>query len=174
MVNILAACAYNLQRVIELIDQGSLVFSEAEASEASSCLRLHLTSFWWLAAYYHQRRELLFKLRCKSHYLWHTADEIERFRVNPLVFQCVGEEAFLGKVKNILIRCHGATCTINFLCGIFWPLPSAWTSLRRQKAKRNKQTPLDNMFKLFQSLKAYGCAVPLALSLPIKGVGCRG
>ena len=114
MVNILAACAYNLQRVIELIDQGSLVFSEAEASEASSCLRLHLKSFWWLAAYYHQRRELLFKLRCKSHYLWHTADEIERYRVNPIVFQCVGEEAFLGKVKNILIRCHGATCTINF------------------------------------------------------------
>ena len=110
----LAACAYNLQRVNELMDLGGLVFTDAQASEATKCLRTHLKCFWWLAACYYQRRQMLFKIRCKSHYLWHCADDIEKTKMNPSVYLCCAEEAFLGVVKRIMVRCHGATATQQF------------------------------------------------------------
>mmetsp|Transcript_63807 Transcript_63807/g.139846 ORF Transcript_63807/g.139846 Transcript_63807/m.139846 type:complete len:321 (+) Transcript_63807:791-1753(+) len=136
VVNVLAACAYNLQRACELVEHGSpLLFSEEDSVEASSCIRAHLKAFWWLAYYFFQRRELLFKLRCKSHYLFHTADDIERYRINPAVMHCFGEESFLGKVKSILVSCHGATCTHSFFMRY---LLAVSVSLKELKEKENQ------------------------------------
>lgn len=52
VINVLATCSYALQRVIELMNAGSLVFSESEASEASECFHLHIKSYMWLAAFF--------------------------------------------------------------------------------------------------------------------------
>lgn len=110
----LATCAYNLQRVNDMIDDCSLVLLESEACELSSCLRVHLKSFWWLAAYFSEQRKLLFKLRCKSHYLFHSADDVERFQLNLSMFHCWAEESYLGKVKAIMNNCHGGSATKAF------------------------------------------------------------
>lgn len=121
VINVLATCSYALQRVIELMNAGPLLFSESEASEASECFHLHIKSYMWLAAYFWQRRKMYFKIRCKTHYNIHLADEIRAYRLNPTMFDNFAEEAFLGKIKRIAIRCHGATCTQRlfmryFLC----------------------------------------------------------
>ena len=121
VINVLATCSYALQRVIELMNAGPLLFSESEASEASECFHLHIKSYMWLAAYFWQRRKMYFKIRCKTHYNIHLADEIRAYRLNPTMFDNFAEEAFLGKIKRIAIRCHGATCAQRlfmryFLC----------------------------------------------------------
>ena len=110
VLNMLGTCCYSMQRVVELMDNSGLVLSEPEATEASECLRVHLKTYLWLASYHYERRMLMFKTRCKTHYLFHVADEIETTRLNPSMFQNFDEESFLGKLKRIAIRCHGATC----------------------------------------------------------------
>ena len=52
------------------------VFTAREAAEAKKCLDLHLKAYYWLAAHFYSRRQLLFKLRCKSHYHFHMAEDV--------------------------------------------------------------------------------------------------
>ncbi|CAL1142427.1 unnamed protein product [Cladocopium goreaui] len=110
VLNVLATCCYSLQRVIELMDTSGFIFSVAEASEACESLKTHLKTYMWLAWYSYSRCLLLFKVRCKTHYNFHVADDIKATRLNPAMFQNFDEESFLGKLKHIGIRCHGATC----------------------------------------------------------------
>lgn len=111
VIHILATCSFALQRVIEIMDEGSMVFTGEEAKEANECLHLHLKCYFWLASYHYEKRALLYKLRCKSHYLFHIADDIIQFSLNPAMFYTFDEESFLGKIKRICVRCHGSTCT---------------------------------------------------------------
>ena len=74
-------------------------------------------SFWGMRVFenpsenlYVARMVFLFKVRCKTHYNFHVADDIKATRLNPAMFQNFDEESFLGKLKHIGIRCHGATC----------------------------------------------------------------
>ena len=110
VLNMLGTYCYSMQRVVELMGNSGLVFSESEATEASECLRVHLKTYLWLASYHYERLMLMFKTRCKTHYLFHVADEIETTRLNPSMFQNFDEESFLVKLKRKAIRCHGATC----------------------------------------------------------------
>ena len=110
-MQVLATSSYGLQRVIEIMDHGSLVLSEEGALEAHECLHLHLNAYFWLAAYHYQQRIQLFKLRCKTHYLFHIAEDILELQLNPALFHTFDEESFLGKLKAIAIHCHGGTCT---------------------------------------------------------------
>ena len=52
---------------------------------------------------------LLFKLRPKTHYLYHMALELPKTRLNFNIFHTFTEESFLGKVKAIALRTHGKT-----------------------------------------------------------------
>ena len=110
-MQVMATSSYGLQRVIEIMDHGSLVLSAEEALEAHECLHLHLKSYFWLAAHYYQQRIQLFKVRCKTHYLFHIAEDILELQLNPALFHTFDEESFLGKLKAIAIHCHGGTCT---------------------------------------------------------------
>lgn len=111
VMQVLATSCYGLQRATEIMDRGSLVFSSEEAIEASSWLFGHLETYHWLAAYFYERRHLLFKVRCKTHYLQHVAEDILQLRLNPCLFHTWDEESFLGKIKCFAVRCHGATCS---------------------------------------------------------------
>ena len=121
ILNILAVCAYHLQRFIEVLDTAGLVLDEDEATEASSCLQIHLKSYAVLAEHYFKLRIMMYKIRCKSHYLDHVALEVKVCRVNQNLFHTFQEESFLGKIKAIGVRCHGRSCTHRlfqryFLC----------------------------------------------------------
>ena len=104
------------------MDTCGLIFTPGEAREAAKCFRDHLNAYMWLASFYFQKRVLYFKLRCKTHYNFHIADEIESTQINPKIFENFQEESFLGKIKKIAIHCHGATCTqrvfMRYLLGL--------------------------------------------------------
>ena len=97
------------------MDHGGMIFTTDEASEAKTCLDLHLKAYYWLSAHLYSRRELLFKLRCKSHYHFHMGEEVISTRINPSMYHNFSEESFLGKIKAVAIRCHGRTCTQRVL-----------------------------------------------------------
>ena len=81
---------YNLQRCIEVMDNGGLVLNGNDAQEASNCL-------------------MLFLMRPKHHCLYHQAVQLGEWRLNQNLFQTCDDESFLGKLKNIFTACHGKT-----------------------------------------------------------------
>ena len=111
VLQVLATCAYNVQRAIEILDNAGLILNRADALEIAECLQRHLQSYAWLASYSWGQRKLLFLLRPKHHCIWHLAKQISEWRLNLNLFHCFDEESFLGKIKNICVKTHGRTAT---------------------------------------------------------------
>ena len=109
VLNMLALTTYSLQRATEIFDQADLVLTDAEALEASQCLSTHLEAYAWLADHYYQRRLMMYKIRCKSHYMWHVSWEVARYKLNQNLFHTFQEESWLGKFKTVAAKCHGRT-----------------------------------------------------------------
>lgn len=97
--------------MIDIMDGSGIILSCEDASDAAQSMKLHLKTFVWLALYFHDRRKMLFKLRPKSHYLWHMANDLATWRLNFAVFHTFSEESFLGKIKAIALKTHGRTMT---------------------------------------------------------------
>lgn len=106
VINVLATCSYALQRVIELMNAGSLVFSESEASEASECFHLHIKSYMWLAAFFYQRRKIRWerlhmwetKLTCEQLFLWNSKGPLaQRSRPVPKYTWCMKSKVIVRK-----------------------------------------------------------------------------
>ena len=130
-MNVLATTCYALQRLIEITDSGGLVLTSQQAEEAAECLALHLKSYMWLSAFFYQRRVMYFKVRCKTHYMFHVVAEIREWRLNITIFENFAEEAFLGKIKRIAIRCHGGTTAQRMFSRYFLCLAMAFKELQR-------------------------------------------
>ena len=64
---------YNLQRCIEVMDNGGLVLNGNDAQEASNCLKMFLSGYAWLASHFLGQRLMLFLMRPKHHCLYHQA-----------------------------------------------------------------------------------------------------
>jgi len=111
VLQVLAACTYGIQRMVEIMSESSLILDNNDALEASECMLRHLRAFAWLALYYWDKQLPLFKLRPKSHYLWHLAVELPKWKLNFCLFWTFAEESFLGKIKAIAVRTHGRTMT---------------------------------------------------------------
>ncbi|CAJ1430526.1 unnamed protein product [Effrenium voratum] len=109
LLTVMAACCFGLGRFVEVLDHAGLVLSTSESSEASRCLFLFLRSYQFLALHFQQQRLLVFKMRPKHHYLWHTACEIREYKINQRMFHTWDDESFLGKLKYIARHCHGRT-----------------------------------------------------------------
>lgn len=77
----LAVCCYHLQPTIEIFDGGQMILSVADACEACRSLQLHLLSYASLAHHFYNLRLMLYKLRCKSHYLWHVSLEVKEYQL---------------------------------------------------------------------------------------------
>lgn len=108
-LQVLAACAWGLQKATELQNYGGLVLSPSDAHEASEALLTFTNAFAWLALRY-QHEGYLFKVRPKLHYLVHVAEELKTLRINQCkMFATHFEESFLGKIKLIAQQVHGRT-----------------------------------------------------------------
>ena len=111
LLNALATCAYSLQRAIEIMDSAGLVLSNDDAREAKQSLISYVQSFCWLALHCCDNHLLLFKVRPKTHYLYHVATEVGELRLNQNLTHTFEEESFLGKIKAIAAKTHGKTMT---------------------------------------------------------------
>ena len=65
---------------------------------------------------------MAFKMRPKSHCLWHIAEEVRSSSLNPRVYSCWDDESFLGKLKYLARQCHGGTveqrCLEHYILGV--------------------------------------------------------
>ena len=111
LLQVLAMCAFNLQRSIEIMDNSGMILSNSDASECSQGLMMFLKGYSWLATYYRQRSILLFRMRPKHHMMWHQGWQIHAWKLNQNIWHTFDEESFLGKLKQICKCCHGGTAT---------------------------------------------------------------
>ena len=58
---------------------------------------------------------MAFKFRPKHHCLVHLALDIIKNQVNPRVYHVFNDESFLGKLKLVARKCHGASMTKRVL-----------------------------------------------------------
>lgn len=70
-------------------------------SFSSRCILRFLAGLCW------EEGIKCFKMRPKHHCIWHVARDVKMNRLNPRVFHCFGDEAFLGKIKYVARQCHG-------------------------------------------------------------------
>ena len=104
-------CAWNLNRAMEIFDAGGIILSARDAIEASQSLLDHLRSYQFLNGHHGIPNAMLFRMRPKAHYLWHTAKQTRVWMINRCVFHCFQEESWLGHCKRIALQCHGKTMT---------------------------------------------------------------
>ena len=83
--------------------------TKSSTQEISRMLHLHLRSTEFLASYCWRHQIMAFKMRPKHHYLWHVAVDTALNQLNPRLHHVWSDEKFLGLVKRIACRCHGAT-----------------------------------------------------------------
>ena len=105
----IAYSSWTLNRSMEIFDSGGVLLTSRNASEASEMLLRHLKSLQLLTENHGVPGALLFKMRPKCHYLWHTATQTRMWKINPFVFHCFAEESWLGRVKQVAVQCHGST-----------------------------------------------------------------
>ena len=68
------------------MSESGIVLEPSSALEASQCLHLHLRTYAWLALHYHDQKIMFYKVRPKTHYLFHMANEIATLRLNFALF----------------------------------------------------------------------------------------
>ena len=111
VLQVLATCCYSLQRCIFLLDGSGIILDREAAEESSEMLLLHIKSYAWLAAYFYNKRVMVFRIRPKLHYIYHQAVQLREWRINMSVFATWTDESFLGKIKVVATACHGKTMT---------------------------------------------------------------
>ena len=111
LLQVLATCCWGLQKTIEICDHSGLVLDPSDATEGCEALTAHIRAYAWLSLYCCDRNLLHFKVRPKSHYVCHMADCMEKQRINFNAFHTFDEESFLGKIKAICQKTHGASMT---------------------------------------------------------------
>ena len=109
VLQVLSTCLFGVQRMVEIMDMNGLILEPLDALEASDCLHLHLRCYSWLALFFYDLRQPLFKMRPKCHYLWHQAQDLQSWKLNLNMFHTFGEESLLGKIKTIAQKVHGRT-----------------------------------------------------------------
>ena len=95
------------------MDHSPLVMSKSDASETAQSLQMHLLCYGWLSAYFDEQRKMMFRFRPKHHYLFHQALQTNEWQLNQGMFHTWDQESFLGKLKQICVRCHGGTATVR-------------------------------------------------------------
>ena len=91
------------------MDNSGVLLTPEDAKAASEALQLHIKTFCWLALCFHDRRLLYWKVRPKTHVLFHMSTELVETRINPSIYHTFEDESFLGKIKAIASKVHGRT-----------------------------------------------------------------
>lgn len=108
--------AWNLQRAIEIFDNSGMLLEERMACEAHGRLMNFFRGYTFLASLFYEQRLMLYRVRPKMHYMWHQAQQVLTWRINPGCFDNFSEESLLGHVKGMARACHGSTVTTKLFC----------------------------------------------------------
>ena len=122
VLQVLGTCLYSLQRCISLLDHSDLILDPETAADASDMLKLHIKSYCWLASFYYNQRQMLFRIRPKMHYMWHQVVQIREWRLNIGIFATWDDETFLGKSKLLQFPAMEKPWQTEFMIGICYAL----------------------------------------------------
>ena len=107
---LIATCTWSLQEALRRLDAADIILTVSDSRAVAARINEHLLSWQHLAGRSQAKGVRLWKLRPKSHYLWHIAATTQESRINPrFLMSCMQEESFLGYIKRIGCSCHSAS-----------------------------------------------------------------
>ena len=125
-----ATCAWGFSEYLAVLQTAPLVMSELETARLLHGGRTYIDCYSALAASCAESGVFLFKCRPKFHYYDHTLDFARDSRLNPQKLGCWHEESYLGKLKRIAQKCHGATVLTTSFQRYFIYLSLRWQRRR--------------------------------------------
>lgn len=101
------ACA--LAEFMNTLDKAGFWLNDQEAASAIAAGTKWLETWHFLAQQAVRDNEHRWKIRPKHHYFEHMKDDMHTWRANPVKLQCFAPETFMGRIKQLGLRCHGLT-----------------------------------------------------------------
>ena len=105
----LKVCSWSLADFVHILDNAELYMTLRDRSAALSRGRLHLVTYQVLAQQSVDAWTMLYKVRPKHHQFEELLRDMETIALNPAKYSTFADESFLGKLKLIALRTHGAT-----------------------------------------------------------------
>ena len=115
-----------------VLDMGDWLLTPREIKRAKYATHMYLMTWQFLASAAVRDGLRLFKIRPKHHYFCHLMDRCFSDGQNPRkALQNAAEESYLGVIKRIGQRCHGASVYVRMLQRLLLFLCLRWK--RRQE-----------------------------------------
>ena len=125
-------CAWATAEFIHVTDNAGLVLTQEQAARVSVAANTYCVTCAALAAAAASVGRKNFKLRPKFHYFWHLCQFCVLNSLNPDRLACWNDESYLGRVKQLAIKCSGESMLTSSLLRYFIYLGLRWSS-RREK-----------------------------------------
>ena len=124
-----ATTCWNLLQVVRIFDDHEGPFLPEDAAKAAADHgELFLVTYQTLAASAIAFGRTAWRVRPKLHYAAHTFDEVRRTGENPRRQDLFDAEDFIGKVKRVASKCHGATASLRTVQRMIVFLCERWCS----------------------------------------------
>ena len=123
-------CAWCVCEFLHIVDTAGSFFSEDEWDRYEYACRGFMFAYARLAKLSAEAGVHLWRLRPKLHMFDHLLDQTREARANPKTAACFGEESFLGFLKRIAIKCHGASMLRTSLLRYMLYLALRWQKCR--------------------------------------------
>ena len=130
-VRLRAACLAAWASMIEQFDYCGRFFTEDEARLAYQAGRLFLVLYQRLANRAIGENRRLWKVLPKHHYIDHQIRRLKKDRFNPRYRQCFLDEDWMGKVKKIASKTHGASTLHRFIDRYLLHIGFRWSKKKR-------------------------------------------
>jgi hypothetical protein len=108
----------------------------SEGVDALNSGKLHLLTYQDLAENSVVEGTLLYKIRPKHHAFDHVLETMKTSSLNPGKLTTMGDEDFLGKLKRIGQKCHGASIMLRSLQRYLLQLALRFEVRRRRQTWR--------------------------------------
>ena len=119
-------CAWGAADFLHVLDTEPLIMSHEAVARAAYALQVFLLAYQKLANIYLQRRESLFKVRPKAHYLGHLGRTMERTRLNPRKMSCFADEDIVGRIAKMTRSTNRRNCSKRSLQRCLLFLGTRW------------------------------------------------
>jgi hypothetical protein len=124
-------CCWALAEFCFVLDGASLILKPCEVRRARRAGSLFLCSYQYMSAEALRNQIRLWKIKPKMHYFCHVLDSLGDLP-NPRHVECFTDESYLGKVKALGQKCHGATISKRILQRYIIYLAIRWHTSRQQ------------------------------------------
>lgn len=132
-LQLIATCCWCLTRCLILFEKSGIIMSEEHAAEARRRGRLCLVAYQKLAVTAESNKQLLWRIRPKTHYFYHILEDVAETRFNPLVLDTFKDESFLGYIKRLVVKSHASVARERFMMKYITYL--AWRWQQRVKGR---------------------------------------